>query len=440
MDRPNILYIHSHDTGRYIQPYGHAVPTPHLQRLAEEGVLFRQCFCANPTCSASRAALLTGQYPHQNGMVGLAHRGFSLNDYDKHVVRVLGRAGYRTVLSGTQHEISHDRIAELGYERMLTETDSGAGAEVKAAEFLKHAPSEPFFLSVGFIETHRRFPEPGPADDPRYTLPPAPIPDTPETRADMAAFKTLARTLDAKMGVVFEALAQSGLAEKTLVVCTTDHGIAFPRMKCNLTDAGIGVMLILRGPGGFAGGKVVDGLVSHVDIFPTLCDLIGLERPAWLEGVSLLPLARGAAESVREEIHAEVNFHASYEPQRCVRTARYKYIRRFDDRAQPVWANADGGPSKNVWLAAGWTRRDPPAEALYDVLFDPNEVCNLAADPGHADALADMRSRLESWMRETDDELLSGRVRAPADAIVNEVDSLQPHGKEKRTAAEMGYA
>jgi N-sulfoglucosamine sulfohydrolase len=77
---PNILYIHSHDSGRYLQPYGHAVPTPNLQRLASEGVLFRRAFSCAPTCSPSRSALLTGQFPHQNGMLGLAHRGFSMND------------------------------------------------------------------------------------------------------------------------------------------------------------------------------------------------------------------------------------------------------------------------------------------------------------------------------------------------------------------------
>ncbi len=77
-ERPNILYLHTHDIGRYVQPYGYAVPTPHLQALAEEGVLFRQAFCANPTCSASRATLLTGMYPHNNGMTGLAHRGWAL--------------------------------------------------------------------------------------------------------------------------------------------------------------------------------------------------------------------------------------------------------------------------------------------------------------------------------------------------------------------------
>src|SRR5210317_215070 len=97
MTRPNILYIHSHDTGRYIQPYGHAIATPNLQKLAEEGFLFRQNFCINPTCSPSRAALLTGSYPHENGMTGLAHRGFSLHDYSQHLVHTLRVAGYLTV-------------------------------------------------------------------------------------------------------------------------------------------------------------------------------------------------------------------------------------------------------------------------------------------------------------------------------------------------------
>ena len=91
--RPNILYIHSHDTGRYVQPYGHAIPTPHIQRLAEEGVLFRKAFCAAPTCSPSRASLLTGQCPHSNGMLGLAHRGFSMTDYKRHVAHTLRAAG-----------------------------------------------------------------------------------------------------------------------------------------------------------------------------------------------------------------------------------------------------------------------------------------------------------------------------------------------------------
>lgn len=99
MERPSILYIHSHDTGRYVQPYGHNVPTPNIQRLAEQGVLFRQSFCAAPTCSPSRAALLTGQCAHFNGMLGLAHRGFSLDDYHQHIIHTLRQAGYQYGLS-----------------------------------------------------------------------------------------------------------------------------------------------------------------------------------------------------------------------------------------------------------------------------------------------------------------------------------------------------
>ena len=100
MSRLNILYIHSHDTGRYVQPYGYAVETPRIQQLAEEGVLFRQAFCANPTCSASRSVLLTGRYAHSNRMIGLAHRGSRLNDYRQHLASFLSRNGYETALSG----------------------------------------------------------------------------------------------------------------------------------------------------------------------------------------------------------------------------------------------------------------------------------------------------------------------------------------------------
>src|SRR5438270_16503 len=94
--RPNILYLHSHDTGRYIQPYGYAVATPNLAKLASEGVVFRHAFDAAPTCSPARASLLTGHCPHSNGMLGLAHRGFKLNDYKQHLEASFARLGVAT--------------------------------------------------------------------------------------------------------------------------------------------------------------------------------------------------------------------------------------------------------------------------------------------------------------------------------------------------------
>jgi arylsulfatase A-like enzyme len=125
--RPNVLYIHSHDTGRYIQPYGHAVPTPNLQKLAEEGVLFRQAFCAAPTCSPSRASLLTGQCPHSNGMLGLAHLGFQLTDYKRHILHTLRAEGYISALAGVQHIAR--KPATIGYDRVI-ETGSSRAADV----------------------------------------------------------------------------------------------------------------------------------------------------------------------------------------------------------------------------------------------------------------------------------------------------------------------
>ncbi|KPK62159.1 MAG: sulfatase [Planctomycetes bacterium SM23_32] len=431
-ERPNILYLHSHDTGRYVQPYGYAVPTPNLQRLAEQGVLFRQCFCGGPTCSPSRAALLTGQSAHSSGMIGLAHRGFGLNDVRQHIVHALRAAGYASALIGVQHVVDwRDKGAEsIGYDRVIHVKDGWDHEEVAgaAAGFFRDAPEQPFFLSVGFVHTHREYPEPGSAEDPRYCRPPAPLPDTPETRRDMACYKASARMLDQGMGAVLGALERSGMAEETLVICTTDHGIAFPGMKCNLTDHGIGVMLMMRGPGGFEGGRVCDALISQIDVFPTLCELLGIEPPQWLQGRSFLPVVRSEAREVNQAVFSEVTYHAAYEPMRCVRTGRWKYIRRFDDRGRPVLPNCDDSPSKDVWLEHGWADRPLAEEELYDLAFDPSETANLASDPARGAVLDEMRGRLERWMEATGDPILDGLpVPAPPGSRVNDPDGLSPN-------------
>ncbi len=448
MPPPNILYLHSHDTGRCIQPYGYAAATPNLQRFAEHGVLFRNAFCAAPTCSASRSALLTGQYPHQNGMTALAHQGGRLADSSRHLAHFLRRNGYATALAGGQHVTVQtlDAIRELGYERALQfEVPPRDGADFEAqneahataaADYLRQADrSRPFFLDCGFNLTHRvgngeqwhttRQP---PAGDARYVRPPPPLPDTPETRRDFADFLVAAGLLDRCMGRVLDALAAAGLADRTLVVVTTDHGIAFPLMKCNLTGHGTGVMLMLRGPQGFHGGQVVDGMVSHVDLFPTLCTATGLTPPAGLAGVALQPLLNGAA-TVRDAVFAEVNWHAAPEPMRSVRTARYNYICRFAPHTGPVLPNCDDSGSKTLLRAAGWDSRPQVAEELYDLIFDPSEACNRAADPAYATALADMRARLQAWMEQTSDPLLSGRIEPWPGAKITRVTDESPQGE-----------
>ena len=430
MTPPNILYIHSHDTGRCVQPYGYQFPTPNMQLLADQGVLFREAFCGAPTCSGSRASLLTGQYCHNNGMLGLAHRGWALNDYGQHLVHPLREgAGYRSVLIGEQH-ISKDP-AVIGYDEVI-EVDSHHADEVApiAIEALRTTP-EPFFMSVGFFETHRDFAVPTSVRDTLYSLPPPNLPDTERTRADMAAFKASVRSLDQGIGAVLNGLHHFDLTERTLVICTTDHGLAFPNAKATLFDRGIGVMLLMRGPDGFTGGKVVDSLVSQLDIYPTLLDIAGIDHPPFLQGTSLMPLVHGETEKVNDEIFAEVTYHAAYEPQRCARTERWKYIRRFGDYPYTVLSNCDDSASKELLVEAGWGEQVVPKEQLYDLLLDPAEARNLADDPDHADVLAEMSVRLDDWMERTEDPLLDGQVAAPPGAEYNLPE--QGSSREPRT-------
>lgn len=233
------------------------------------------------------------------------------------------------------------------------------------------------------------------------------------------------RALDEGIGALLAALERGALAENTLVLCTTDHGPPFPGMKGQLTLHGTGVMLLMRGPGGFTGGRVVDGLVSHLDVFPTLCELLRLPPPPWLQGRSLLPLVRGEVASLRDALFTESTHHVAYEPQRCVRTERYTYIRRFGGRARPVLVNCDDSRTKSLLLARGWRERAVPSEELFDRLYDPCETHNLAssAPPGVLEAL---RERLERWMRDTDDPLLEGEVPVPAGALERSPDEVSP--------------
>jgi arylsulfatase A-like enzyme len=420
---PNILYMHSHDTGRYVQPYGEPVPMPNVQALADQGVLFRQAFCAAPTCSASRACLLTGQYGQSNGMLGLAHRGWSLRDYRHHIVNVLRGVGYTSTLIGEQHISKEPEV--IGYDEVLkVPTTRVETVAPLAMEVLRRPREQPLFVSIGFFETHREFLGPGSLRDVHYSKPPNNLPDSPEVRADVAAFKASARSLDHGVGMVLNQLDASGLSENTLIIFTTDHGMPFPGAKATLYDRGLGVTLILRGPEPFGGGRVIDALVSHIDIYPTVCELLGIARPAFLEGVSLLPLLWGHTPSVREEVFAGSTWHAAYEPQRAIRTGRHKFIRRWGDRRTPVLANTDDGPSKDLLLAAGWAEREIPKEQLYDLVFDPSEANNLAEDPAYAAVLADLRARLEQWMRDTDDPLLAGHVDPPPGVEINLPDQL----------------
>lgn len=413
MNRPNIIYFHTHDTGRFVSPYGQAVPTPNLQRLAGDGVVFRQAYAAAPTCSPSRAALLTGQAPHSAGMLGLAHRGFSLHDNGQHLLHTLRAAGYHTAMVGQQH-VSADPHT-LGHDEVFDTDDVRADWIVPPAEeFLARDHDRPFFLSVGLVETHIHEVDGQlfgyPPDDERWVAPAPTVADRETTRADMAGFHASARVADTALGRVLDALETAGLSENTLVIVTTDHGIPFPGMKGTLTDWGTGVMLILRGPG-FRGGRVCDALISQIDLFPTLCELLEIEVPDWVQGRSFLGVLDGG--EINEEVFGELTWHVAYDPQRSIRTHRWRYLERFATRARPTPANTDDSPSKDSWVEAGWPDRERTVAELYDLALDPNERENLAGRPAYAEIETELRQRLAAWMRRTDDPLLTGPVPAP---------------------------
>ena len=149
-----------------------------------------------------------------------------------------------------------------------------------------------------------------------------------------------------------------------------------------------------------------------------------MPRPPWLQGESLLALVSGKTKELRDAIFAEATFHSAYEPQRAVRTKRWKYIRRFDGRNRPVLPNTDDSLSKDVLMRYGWGQRDIDAEQLYDLVFDPNEAANLAKDARYAAELEELRGMLQRWMEETGDPLLDGPIEPPEGAELNDPDGF----------------
>lgn len=426
-NRLNIMVIITHDTGRHLGCYGRGAPSPNLDKLAEEGVKFTQAFCTAPQCSPSRASLLTGLMPHRHGLIGLAHRGFRLNFEVKLLPKLLSQAGYSTFLFGLQHETTWDKVAELGYQH-VQRPDGLSCLKVTplVLKFLESQPSQPIFAMVGFTETHRPFPK---ADTPlEQVLVPPFLPDAPEVRQDIADLNESVRRVDESVGQILAALKRSRLWDNTLLIFTTDHGIAFPGAKATLFDPGTEIALIMHGPDEFSGGKTVEAMVSNADLMPTICELAGIESPSGLDGKSLLPLLRGETKQLHEKLFFELTYHAAYDPMRGVRTKQFKYIRSFSDR--PFWLppNVDNGLTKD------WYRKNRPEvfqmprpkEMLFDLSSDPMERRNLADEKAYENVLLKLRQELEHWMEESEDPIRHGHVFPPKGARVTPARSWGP--------------
>lgn len=436
----NVLYLNTHDIGRYLQTYGYPVYTPNLLELSRDGMAFSQMYCASPTCSPSRGVLLTGQYAHNNGLIGLSHRGFQI-DGSHHLAHYLKSQGYETALAGIQHEVMLHEETFIGYEQCLNppeyyrndmpKCDLYTWQDELAANstisYLKNRKTDgkPFFLAVGFGCTHREYPRVPDDYEVDYVQVPKPIPSLPETRRDMAGMLIAVETMDRLCGDIIRALKEIGEYENTLILFTTDHGLPFPMMKCKLYDDGTGVSFLLRYPGMKKKHGFSDALLSQVDVFPTLCDILGLEKPDWLQGRSFLSIIEGKQEEIREEVFAEVNYHVAYEPLRSVRTKRCKYIFKGDNgykKSPPT--HVDDSLSKETFREYGYFEEAAQEEELYDLMLDPQERNNLADNPEYREILDDMRNRMYEWQKETADPLLvKKKVELPEGAICCTSDS-----------------
>ena len=420
--QPNILLVVLHDLGTHLGCYGRqGVQSPHIDALARDGVRFTHNFATATFCSPSRGAIITGRWPHCNGLMGLVNLGWDLPEGNETLGRLLGQNGYETYLFGLQHEVK--RVERLGFQNVPQVSSRHCRDVAPAvAEFLAQrdrSSPKPFYARVGFIEVHRlgpsyaeyASPESEGADDAPGTAVPAYLESTAGARLDFSQFHACICHTDAHIGAILKALRENGLEENTLVVFTTDHGIDSPGAKGTLYDAGINTALIARWPAGLTGGQTRPELISNIDLLPTLLQAAGVDVPKRVQGRSFLPLLRGGPYVPNSLIFAEKNTSAP-DIKRCVRTGRWKYIRNFNEGPVLLLGTCTEYSLTRRDMGDAHLRPRPGAE-LYDLEHDRYEQHNLAGHADWAQIESELAADLQSWMQRTEDPLLKGAVPRP---------------------------
>jgi N-sulfoglucosamine sulfohydrolase len=425
--RPNIVLAIADDwSWPHAGAYGdRAVRTPVFDRFAAQGVRFGRAYCASPSCTPSRGAILTGQAVHRleqgGNLWSFLPRKFACYP------DLLEAAGYHVGLTG--------KGWGPGTLEGSGRTRNPAGPESPGFEtFLRTVPEgKPFCYWFGSTDPHRPY-EKGAGLRSGMTLeevvvPPS-LPDTPEVRGDLLDYYFEVQRFDRAVGEILKLLEATGRAENTLVVVTSDNGMPFPRAKANVYDVGTHMPLAIRWPARFGGGRTVDAFVSLADLAPTILEAAGLRPPPEMTGRSLLGLLKGEDATERDRVFVERERHANVRagdlsyPMRAVRTRQFLYIRNLRPDRWPagdpqMWqevgpfGDVDGSPTKDFILGH---RTDPkiapyfrlalarrPAEELYDLAKDPGELTDVATRSEYTEAKRTLRADLDRWMTETAD-------------------------------------
>ena len=424
---PNILFAIADDWGWPHSPlYGDkVVKTPIFERVAREGALFTQAHCITPSCTPSRASILTGQAPHR------LEEGGNLWSFLPAMYPV-----YTYALEKASYHVGFERKGwGPGTLEGSGRTRNPAGPQFKNFEmFLRERPpGRPFCYWFGSTDPHRPY-EPGSGAasgmNPRDVQVPPFLPDTPEVRSDILDYYFEVQRFDRETGEILKRIEAAGELDNTLVVMTGDNGMPFPRSKANLYGYGTHLPLAMRWPARVKGGRTVNEFVSFTDFAPTFLEAAAVKPLPDMTGISLLGLLTGRTARHRDMVFLERERHANVRrgnlsyPCRAVRTREFLYIRNLRPDRWPAgdpekyvsvgpFGDVDGGPTKDVILNR---REEPamsrffrlafdkrPAEELYDLAKDPGELDNVAAQPAYAAAKKKLRAALDTWMRETKD-------------------------------------